>query len=185
MPAICVYCSSAEPIESHFLELAAAVGAGIAARGYSLVSGGGRVSMMGAVARAARAGGAHTTGVIPEHLMPYEVADTEADSLVVVDTMRERKQVMDEASDAFLALPGGIGTLEELFEVWTAGSLGMHTKPVIVLDDGSFYQPLWAYLASLADRGFIRRAALDGLVRVNRVDDAFAAIEAAFAGRHR
>jgi uncharacterized protein (TIGR00730 family) len=183
MPAVCVYCSSAEPIEEHFLALADAVGAGLAARGYSLVSGGGRVSMMGAVARAARTGGAHTLGVIPAHLVPYEVADTDADSLVVVDTMRERKKVMDDASDAFLALPGGIGTLEELFEVWTARSLGMHSKPVIVLDDGSFYQPLWEFLSSLVDRGFVRRAALDGLVRVSRVEDAFAVLEDAFAAR--
>jgi uncharacterized protein (TIGR00730 family) len=181
VPAVCVYCSSSESIEPHFIELAAAVGTGLAARGYSLVSGGGRVSMMGAVARAARAGGAHTLGVIPTHLVPYEVADTEADSLVVVDTMRERKKVMDDAADAFIALPGGIGTLEELFEVWTAGSLGMHSKPVIVLDDGSFYQPLWAFLDSLVSRGFVRQAALDGLVRVSRVEDAFAELERAFA----
>ena len=117
---ICVYCSSSDAIDPAYLELAAAVGARLAARRARLVSGGGRVSMMGAVARAARAGGAHTIGVIPEHLVPLEVADTDADELVVVDTMRERKRMMDERADAFLALPGGIGTLEELFEVWTA-----------------------------------------------------------------
>ena len=177
MTAVCVYCASAEPIEAHFIDLATAVGAGIAERGYSLVSGGGRVSMMGAVARAARAGGAHTLGVIPAHLVPLEVADTDADSLVVVDTMRERKRVMDDAADAFIALPGGIGTLEELFEVWTAGSLGMHTKPVIVLDDGSFYRPLWDFIESLVVRGFVRPAALDRLIRVSRVEDAFAALD--------
>jgi uncharacterized protein (TIGR00730 family) len=181
MAAICVYCSSAEPIEAHFIELATAVGTEIAARGHSLVSGGGRVSMMGALAQSARAGGARTLGVIPRHLVPYEVADTDADSLVVVDTMRERKKVMDDAADAFIALPGGIGTLEELFEVWTAASLGMHAKPVIVLDDGSFYQPLWDFLASLRERGFVRQAALDGLVRVSSVEGAFTAIESAFA----
>jgi uncharacterized protein (TIGR00730 family) len=181
MAAVCVYCSSAEPIDPHLIDLATAVGTAIGARGHSLVSGGGRVSMMGAVARAARAGGAHTLGVIPAHLVPYEVADTEADELVVVDTMRERKKVMDDSSDAFIALPGGIGTLEELFEVWTAGSLGMHTKPVVVLDDGSFYEPLWTFLGDLAGRGFVRPAALDRLVRVSRVDDAFAAIEQALA----
>jgi uncharacterized protein (TIGR00730 family) len=179
MAAVCVYCSSAEPIDPHLIDLATAVGTAIGARGHSLVSGGGRVSMMGAVARAARAGGAHTFGVIPAHLVPYEVADTDADELVVVDTMRERKKVMDDAADAFIALPGGIGTLEELFEVWTAGSLGMHTKPVIVLDDGSFYEPLWAFVTDLANRGFVRPAALDRLVRVSEVDDAFAAIEQA------
>jgi uncharacterized protein (TIGR00730 family) len=183
MPAVCVYCASAEPIDEHFLELATAVGSGLAERGYSLVSGGGRVSMMGAVARAARAGGAFTLGVIPQHLMAYEVADTDADSLVVVDTMRERKKVMDDSSDAFIALPGGIGTLEELFEVWTAGSLGMHAKPVIVLDDGEFYEPLWVFLAGLTQRGFVRPAALDRLIRVTRVEDAFSALERAFAAR--
>jgi uncharacterized protein (TIGR00730 family) len=131
---------------------------------------------MGAVARAARAGGAHTVGVIPAHLMPLEVADTEADELIVVDTMRERKKLMDERSDAFLALPGGIGTLEELFEVWTAASLGMHAKPVAVLDPSGFFAPLWSYLDALADQGFVRAAALDTLHRVTTVDAAFAAL---------
>ena len=117
---VCVYCASAEPIDEVYLELASDVGKRLAADGHGLVSGGGRVSMMGAVARAARAGGAHTVGVIPAHLIPYEVADTDADELIVVDTMRERKRIMDERSDAFLALPGGLGTLEELLEVWVA-----------------------------------------------------------------
>jgi len=170
---ICVYCASAEPIEAGYLELATEVGARLAADGHGLVSGGGRVSMMGAVARAARAGGAHTVGVIPAHLVPYEVADTDADELIVVDTMRERKRVMDDRADAFLALPGGIGTLEELFEVWTAASLGMHAKPVAVLDPDGYYDPLWDYLAVLRDRGFVRAAALDVLKRTVTVDEAF------------
>jgi hypothetical protein len=173
---ICVYCASALDIDAAHLELATAVGARIAADGHGLVSGGGRVSMMGAVARAARAGGAHTVGVIPAHLIPLEVADTEADELIVVDTMRERKRLMDERADAFLALPGGIGTLEELFEVWTAASLGMHDKPVAVLDPGGFFTPLWRYLDELTDRGFVRAAALDALHRTTTVDEAFAAL---------
>jgi uncharacterized protein (TIGR00730 family) len=173
---VCVYCASAEPIEAAYLELATEVGTRLAAEGHGLVSGGGRVSMMGAVARAARAGGAHTVGVIPAHLVPYEVADTDADELIVVDTMRERKRVMDERADAFLALAGGIGTLEELFEVWTAASLGMHTKPVAVLDPDGYYAPLWAYLDSLRERGFVRAAALDVLHRTTSVDEAFSAL---------
>ena len=173
---ICVYCSSSLEIDGAYLELAAEVGKRIAADGHGLVSGGGRVSMMGEVARAARAGGAHTVGVIPAHLMPYEVADTEADELIVVETMRERKRIMDERSDAFLALPGGLGTLEELFEVWTALSLGMHGKPVAVLDPDGFYAPLWAYLDELLARGFVRSAALAALHRVTSVDDAFAVL---------
>ena len=177
MAAICVYCSSSEQIDPSYLVLAEAVGAELAAGGHSLVSGGGRVSMMGRVARAARAGGAHTVGVIPEHLIRYEVADTEADELVVVETMRERKRVMDERSDAFLALPGGLGTFEELFEVWTSASLGMHAKPVVVLDPDGFYAPLWSYLEDLRERGFVRQAALDQLVRVADVPAAFAALE--------
>jgi uncharacterized protein (TIGR00730 family) len=173
---ICVYCSSSLTIDESYLDLAAEVGKRLAADGHGLVSGGGRVSMMGAVARAARAGGAHTVGVIPRHLMPLEVADTDADELIVVETMRERKRIMDERSDAFLALPGGIGTLEELFEVWTAASLGMHDKPIAVLDPDGFFDPLWSYLDRLVTRGFVRAAALDTLHRSTTVDDAFALV---------
>jgi uncharacterized protein (TIGR00730 family) len=172
--AICVYCSSSEKIDEAYLALAAEVGTRLAALGHSLVSGGGRVSMMGEVARAARAGGAHTVGVIPSHLVSYEVADTEADELVIVDTMRERKRVMDERSDAFLALPGGLGTLEELFEVWTSLSLTMHTKTVVVLDPSGFYEPLWQWLDRLAAAGFVRPSALDVLRRAVTPAEAFA-----------
>jgi uncharacterized protein (TIGR00730 family) len=176
MTAICVYCSSSETIDPSYRSLATAVGARLAADGYTLVSGGGRVSMMGAVARAARAGGAHTVGVIPAHLVPLEVADTDADELIVVDTMRERKRVMDERADAFLALPGGIGTLEELFEVWTAHTLDMHAKPVVVLDPDGFYAPLWQFLDGLRAAGFVRAAALEMLQRTTNVVAAFAAL---------
>jgi uncharacterized protein (TIGR00730 family) len=175
---ICVFCSSSETIDPAYVALAGEVGTALAARGHSLVSGGGRVSMMGAVAAAARAGGAHTRGVIPAHLVPYEVADTAADELVVVDTMRERKRVMDESSDAFLVLPGGIGTLEEFFEVWTSHTLGMHAKRVVVLDPDGFYEPLWAYLKGLSGNGFVRDVAFESLAVVGRVDDAFDALAA-------
>jgi uncharacterized protein (TIGR00730 family) len=176
MAAVCVYCASSERIAAEYILLAEQLGTALAAAGHSLVSGGGRVSMMGAVARAARAGGAHTVGVIPQALVAAEVADLAADELLVVDTMRERKRLMDERSDAFIALPGGIGTLEELFEVWTAGSLGLHAKPVIVLDPDGQYQPLWDFLLGLVDSGFVRAAALDRLVRVTTVAAALAAV---------
>jgi hypothetical protein len=179
--AICVYCSSAEPIEPEYLQLAEAVGAGIAARGYTLVSGGGCVSMMGALARSARAGGAHTLGVIPATLVGREVADVDADELVVVDTMRERKAIMDTRADAFVALPGGLGTLEELFEVWTSGVLGMHSKPVVVVNLAGFYDPLFTFLDSLRRRGFVRQGGLDRAIEVADADAAFAALDAAFA----
>jgi uncharacterized protein (TIGR00730 family) len=174
--AICVYCASSTKIDPGYLDLATEVGTELAARGYTLVTGGGSISMMGAVTRAARSGGAHTVGVIPRHLMTVEIADLDSDELVVVDTMRLRKAEMDERADAFLTLPGGIGTLEEFFEVWTAGSLGMHAKPVVVLDPDGFYDPLWQWLDHLARTGFVRPAALDALCRVTTVDAAFAAL---------
>jgi uncharacterized protein (TIGR00730 family) len=176
MASICVFCASAPGIDQSYLRLAAEVGARIGDGGHRLVSGGGRVSMMGEVAASARAHGARTLGVIPQHLVDYEVADTDSDELVVVETMRERKALMDAHADAFLVLPGGIGTLEEFFEVWTAGSLGMHPKPVIVLDPDGFYAPLWQFVESLIERGFVRTAAWEQLHRVRCVEAAFALI---------
>jgi len=103
------------------------------------------------------------------------VADTDADDLVVVETMRERKRIMDERSDAFLVLPGGIGTLEEMFEIWTARSLGLHAKPVVVLDPAGHYRPLWAGLRAMVDSGFVRAAAFDSLIMTSTVEEAVAA----------
>jgi uncharacterized protein (TIGR00730 family) len=135
--------------------------------------------MMGAVAAAARAAGGLTVGVIPRQLLALEVGDLRCDELVVVDTMRERKAEMERRADAFLALPGGIGTLEELFEVWTAASLGMHAKPVVVLDPEGFYEPLWRYLEDLVRSGFVRRPAYDTLRRVRDLPSALAALDGA------
>lgn len=174
MAAICVFCSSSEMIGRGHVELAADLGAAIAARGHSLVSGGGSVSMMGAVARAVRAGGGHTVGVIPRVLLDREVADHDADELVVVDTMRERKGVMDLRADAFIALPGGIGTLEELFEVWTARTLGMHDKPIVVLDPDGIFDELRGLLDTLVNQGFVRAGALEAMVWTDSVADAVA-----------
>ncbi|GAB2929535.1 TIGR00730 family Rossman fold protein [Rhodococcus aerolatus] len=169
--AVCVYCASG-PVAQEHLDLATAVGAGIAGRGWALVSGGGRVSMMGAVARAARTGGARTTGVIPRALLDREVADTDADELVVTDTMRQRKAGMDDRADAFVTLPGGIGTLEELVETWTAGALGLHPKPVVLLDPTGHYAGLLRWLDGLVGQGFVSRAALDRVVVTTTVDAA-------------
>ena len=176
MSTVCVYCSSSDAIDPRYLDLATEVGTRLAAAGHDVVSGGGRVSMMGAVARAARAGGAHTVGVIPEHLMSREVADHAADELIVVETMRERKRVMESRADAFVALPGGLGTLEEVFEMWTSRTLGMHDKPVVVLDPDGFYTPLWRWLDDLADRGFVRTDALQALGRAANVDELLTAL---------
>lgn len=169
--AVCVYCA-AGPRHPELLELAHRVGAAIGQRGWTLVSGGGNVSAMGAVAAGARASGGRTVGVIPKALVHRELADVEADELVVTDTMRQRKQVMEDRSDAFLALPGGIGTLEELFETWTAGYLGMHDKPVVLLDPHGHYDGLRTWLDSLVVTGYVAQAALDRLVVVGDVEAA-------------
>jgi len=178
MAAICVYCASSTRIDPSYVALAADVGTALAARGHSLVSGGGALSMMGAVARAARAGGAHTVGVIPQALLDVEVGDLEADDLLVVDDMRSRKGLMDARCDAFLALPGGIGTLEELLEVWVARSLGLHVKPVVVLDVDGLYAPLRAQVDLLVERGFVRTPSLAALQWSTSVDEALDLVEA-------
>jgi len=173
--AVCVFCASG-PVPEPFLGLAGEVGAAIAARGWRLVSGGGRVSMMGAVARAAREGGARTVGVIPEALVAHEVADDQSDELVVVADMRTRKGEMDARSEAVLALPGGLGTLEELFEAWTSGYLRMHDKPVVVLDPDGFYAPLSTCLEGLVGTGFVSERGMAGVVRTTTVDAALDAL---------
>lgn len=177
MARVCVFCASSERIAQRYVDLAAEVGTVLARRGHTLVSGGGSVSCMGAVARAARAGGAHTVGVIPRVLVDLEVADHDADELLVTDGMRERKAVMEERSDGFLALPGGIGTLEELYEMWVARTLGLHDKPVVVLDPFDFYAPVRAQATLLRDEGFLRDTALDALAWTGSVEAAFTALE--------
>lgn len=168
---VCVYCASGV-YEPQYLELASAVGTELGKRGWQLVSGGGNVSMMGAVAAATRTAGGRTIGVIPKKLVHREVADTEADELIVTDTMSERKQVMASRADAFLTLPGGIGTLEELFETWTAAYLGMHDKPVVLLDPFGHFDELLAWLDRLRGTGFVSQTALDTLVRTTVVSEA-------------
>jgi uncharacterized protein (TIGR00730 family) len=179
--AVCVFCSSSGRIDPAYVELASAVGTELARRGHSLVSGGGSVSCMGAVARAARAGGAHTVGVIPRVLLDLEVADDDADELLVTDDMRARKGLMDSRADAFLTLPGGLGTLEELLEIWVSRTLAMHAKPVVVLDPDGLFEPLRAQVDLLVEGGFVREGAQGAVTWVRDPGEAFDAIEAALA----
>jgi uncharacterized protein (TIGR00730 family) len=172
-----VFCSSSQRIDPRYGRLAAEVGAEIAARGHTLVSGGAIVSCMGEVARAARAGGARTVGVIPRVLVDVEIADTDSDELVVTGDMRERKGEMDARSDAFLVLPGGIGTLEELFEIWTARVLGMHDKPLVILDPWGLFRPLRELVQGMYDAGFTRPDVFDAVSWTTSVPEAFAALE--------
>ncbi|MGO9252050.1 MAG: TIGR00730 family Rossman fold protein [Mycobacterium sp.] len=172
--AVCVYCASG-PEHPELLGLATELGEAIAERGWTLVWGGGRVSAMGAVASAARSRGGRTIGVIPQALMRREIADADADELIVSETMRERKQIMEDRADAFIVLPGGVGTLDELLDAWTTGYLGLHRKPIVLLDSFGHYEGLWLWLCGLADRGYISQTAMDRLVLVDKVS---AAVEA-------
>lgn len=185
MAAICVFCASSTRLDRRWLDLAAETGEELAARGHTLVSGGGKVGMMGAVGAGARSAGAHTLGIIPQTLVDWEVADMDSDELIITDSMSGRKDLMIERSDAFITLPGGLGTLDELFEVWTTGTLALHTKPMVVLDPDGFYHGLFAWLAGLAEDAFIRREALAMVTVAGSVPAAFDAIDAALAYEQR
>jgi uncharacterized protein (TIGR00730 family) len=174
---ICVFCASATRISGVHLELAAEVGTELASRGHVLISGGGSVAAMGAVARAARGGGARTIGVIPEALAGAEIADTESDELHVTVDMCTRKAEMMRRSDAFLTLPGGLGTLDELLEVWTTRTLGLHTKPVVVLDPEGIFTPFREFTGQLQAQGFVRPGALEAVTWVTSAAAALDAIE--------
>ena len=181
MAAICVFCASSSTLDQKYLDLATDLGKALGPRGHTLVSGGGCVGMMGAVADGARAGGAHTLGVMPQVLVDREVADVHADELMITEGMADRKTTMIDKSDAFLTLPGGLGTLDELFEVWTTATLGLHRKPVVLLDLDGFYRGLVEWLDGLAGTAFVRPAARDLLVVVNSVPAALDAIESRLA----
>lgn len=183
MAAVCVFCASSSSLDQRWLDLATETGRELARRGHTLVSGGGCVGMMGTVADGARAGGAHTIGVIPQSLVDLEVADTASDELVVTSGMSSRKDLMIDKSDAFVTLPGGLGTLDELFEVWTTATIGMHHKPIVLIDLGGFYAGLLAWLGRLAETEFVRRGALELVTVVGSVPAAFDAVEAQLAAR--
>ena len=176
MPAIslCVYCGSRPGELPAYAAAARAVGHEIGRRGWQLVYGGGRAGLMGVVADAALAAGASVIGVIPHSLMERELGHVGLSELHVVDTMHQRKTLMAERSDAFLALPGGIGTFEELFEVWTWRQLGYHDKPIGLLNTAGYYDALLGFLGHGLDQGFMT-AAQSGLLQVDI--DALALLE--------
>ncbi len=155
---VCVYCGSNDGNSPAFRATAAAVGAQLAARGIGVVYGGGRSGCMGALADGALAAGGDVIGIIPTALHTREIAHPGLRDLRIVETMHERKALMTELSDAFLALPGGFGTLDELFEAITWRQLGYHHKPVAVLDVESYFAPLRAFCNSAQSAGFVRAA---------------------------
>ena len=179
--SVCVFCSSSGSIDPRYLQLARELGQALGEQEWTLVSGGGSVSMMGELARAVRAVGGHTIGVIPQALMDREVGDLQADELVVTHDMRQRKGIMDERSDAFLALPGGIGTLEELMEAWTSRSLAMHNKPVVVVDPWGDYALLRQQVQVWLERGFVSQASIDRVHWVTTVPEALTSLDDALS----
>ena len=182
MGAIAVFCASSQRLDERWLDVAHEVGVEIGRRGHRLVSGGGCVGMMGAVADGAREAGAHTYGVIPQSLVDREVADIKADELVVTDGMSSRKNLIIEKADAFVTLPGGLGTLDELFEVWTTAMLGVHDKPLLLLDIDGFYAELLGWLRGLASAGFVWDDALSLLLVASTVRECFDRLEEAWTG---
>jgi uncharacterized protein (TIGR00730 family) len=153
--SICVYCGSRHGVQPAYTAAARALGSAIGSRGWQLVYGGGKVGLMGEVAEATMAAGGRVIGVIPESLKQREVEHQGLDELHVVPTMHLRKQMMAERADAFIALPGGIGTLEELYEVWTWRQLGYHRNPIGLLNTAGYYDDLLRFMRHSVAEGFL------------------------------
>lgn len=154
--SICVYCGSSFGHETCFRQNAAALGRLIAEAGIELVYGGGNIGLMGVIADAALEAGGRVTGIIPDGLKRAEVAHQNLDELLIVDSMHQRKRAMFERADAFVALPGGPGTLDETIEIITWRQLGLHGKPLLIVDDGGYWQPLLMLLEHTIAHGFAR-----------------------------
>lgn len=160
--SVCVYCGSSDFVADSYKEAAHRTGALLAANGYDIVYGGGRVGLMGIVADAGLKGGTRVVGIIPDHIKRYEVDHTGLTELIVVESMHVRKQMMVERSDAFIILPGGIGTLDEMFEIITWRQLRLHGKPVVIINTDGFWNPLVALMEHMTETGFMRKPNLPG-----------------------
>ncbi len=177
--SLCVYCGSSAGADPAHREAARRLGRLMAERGVRLIFGGGRVGLMGALADAVLAGGGSVVGVIPDHLEEREVSHPGVTELVVVGGMHERKRRMFELADAFAVLPGGLGTVDETLEIITWRQLGLHDKPIVVVDDGGYWAPLHRLLDHIVERGFAGPETRALYTIVESVDDVFAAIAAA------
>jgi len=168
---ICVYCGSGGGTDPAFVEAATALGTAMAKAGIGLVYGGGDMGMMGAVADAVRQNGGSVTGIIPQFLLNKERAGFNGEGLIVTADMHERKRKMFELADAFVAMPGGVGTLEELVEQLTWAQLGRHKKPILIANIKGFWQPLCALLDHMKSLEFIRPGLDFEMLVANRVED--------------
>jgi uncharacterized protein (TIGR00730 family) len=168
---VCVYCGSSDGDEARFGEAAEELGRVLAAEGIGLVYGGGGEGLMGRLARSTLAAGGYVTGIIPTFLIRKEHPLSAAQEILIVDSMHERKQAMFDRADAFVALPGGIGTLEELVEQLTWAQLNRHTKPILIADIGGFWRPLLALFAHMRIQGFIREGFEVRYMVAERIED--------------
>jgi uncharacterized protein (TIGR00730 family) len=180
---VCVYCGSGPGTNPHFMEAAVAFGKALAENGIRLVYGGGSLGLMGAVATSVLDHGGTVTGIIPDFLTLRENALTRVQEMIVTPDMHERKRLMFERSDAFVALPGGVGTLEELVEQLTWKQLGRHEKPVLLANIDNFWEPLFALLAHMRSTQFIRSGLSVDILKAERVEDILPLLRAAVAGK--
>ena len=178
MKRLAVYCGSASPEDPRYVQLAYDVGAELAGRGIGLVYGGGRLGLMGAAARGAKEAGGEVIGIIPESLVRAEVANHDCDELVTVSGMHERKQRFTDLSDGFITIPGGVGTMDELWEAISWSQLGYHAKPVGLLNAFGFYDHLLAFNATMAAVGFVRPAHQNILIAATSIHELLAKMEA-------
>ncbi len=176
---LCVYCASSDRLDPKYYAVAAELGRELVARGWGLVYGGGKTGMMGAIARAVTQSGGRVVGVIPEFMKARELAYDAADELVTVITMRERKLLMETRADAFVALPGGWGTLEEIMEILTLRQLDVVRKPCVFLNQDGFYDPLLRLFDTMLAEKFFKPSNMDLFRSAPTVPEVFAQIEAA------
>ena len=179
--SVCVYCGSRSGAKPIYAEAARATGEMLAANTWRLVYGAGDVGLMGEVARAAQAAGGDTFGVIPVHLLDFEVGKRDLSTFIITENMHERKKVMYMNSDAIVVLPGGAGSLDELFEVLTWRQIGLHSKPIYLLNTDGYWDPLLALTQHVVDEGFADASLLDFLTPIATVPELQAALSTAFA----
>ena len=176
---LCVYCASSDRIDPKYAAAAAELGHEMVRRGWGLVYGGGKTGLMGAVARAVKKSGGHVVGVIPEFMKVRELAYDEADELVTVVTLRERKLLMETRADAFVALPGGFGTLEEMMEILTLRQLAVVTKPCVFFNQDGFYDDLLRLFERMLEDRFFKPSNMDLFQVAETVPEIFLQIDAA------